>query len=918
LFPPLQAAALEGPTASKADIFYFDPSYSVTLEMILALEKASASLDYLKLEDTASRVTYTDYQKFLVSDSGCFSQKVISGRIFYTPVKEITVLEGGKSFIYSDPPLPAELKQIITDDVAGYFTPREVPADLLQGLTLDGKTVTAVSLKERTPAAAMMPTFMLTFHVKYKGEPYTIIEFGLPLGLVGFDRHVKEQAAVKDNNLLLSIGLGMGAANEIQFELDKVLSYLSDLKTDIAAVDRDDIKTIWQQASSKNQALEASTISFICSNLQTQDPGLSKLVKPYKIATLNGVRTAFLSFLPSDTPAISSGSLIAATFSNPFQNDFLRDLVRTLRSKEKASVIAAVSLLEDEEYGKFLQAGGIDIVIGPKSGENTSSKRERVELSNWSVDSHDYPDLVVARDSRGLGQISLEFGPDGALRALEARPIEPDPSAEIYDEQYCASKDKLMRHFFDSDDPLLPDIRRVYSDPANRHKYNMYFEPDFYNIAAATLRRHYNAEISLVKIRPLAVSVYGDIPSSLVRSWIKQGDRLIVAKVPGRLLKSIMPQLVFDTKTGADTDRQKYSKKDYFAVSGLTKNGAVSGLQVQPEETYLAVFPESALEALNKNPNGKNIRIIKFDSYTLDSLMLDELTALRGGKVTNAGWESSIRALIDNEPGQRPLWRINLRDLALLMTDTSVRGNKNFGSVSDSRINATNQTLLQGSGKLFSEYFSGKTRFDLGVSADYGKVTVRSINQPRLVSESADELVFESEFKQELGGYKNFLGSGKYGPFANLAYDTEFTHQTHLPFRKIVRSKAGLKLFEGSSLKEFYAAFVSEQNYTNTPAKTDYAVETGFQAVLPVPGTALTLFSEGNYRDFAYARSDTFSDLKQILELHAKLSTKLYNMVMLSPFINYYMATGKLFSGTATNTTVGISIDYNYLLKLKH
>ena len=118
-FTPAAAAAPDGPPANKADIFYFDPGYSVTLEMILALEKASASLEYLRLIDTASRVTYTDYQKFLIAETGCVSQKVVGGKIFYTPAKEITVLEGGKSFVYSDPPLPAELQQLITEDVAG-------------------------------------------------------------------------------------------------------------------------------------------------------------------------------------------------------------------------------------------------------------------------------------------------------------------------------------------------------------------------------------------------------------------------------------------------------------------------------------------------------------------------------------------------------------------------------------------------------------------------------------------------------------------------------------------------------------------------------------------------------------------------------------------------------------------------------
>lgn len=910
-------AAAEVPRKNRAEIFYFDYNYSVRFEMITALEKAAASLDYLKIEKAASRLTYTDYRNSIVEDSRGLAQKELGGQIAYTKLKATAVLKGGKSFIYSDRPLPPELRRIMEDEVSGVFTPREAAADLVQGTTRDGKTFTAVSLKEGKAAPAMMPTFMLTFRISYKGEPFTVTEVGMPLGLSGFDRRARERAAHKETARLLSIGLGTDSAEEMHLDLEKALSRLADLKTDIAAVDRDDIKALWRQSAVKNPALEHPEISFICSNFQTSDPALAGLIKPYNISVINGIRTAFLSFLPSDTPAISSGSLAAASFINPFQKDYLRELVRTLRTGEQAEVITAVSRLDGEEFSQLLKTGGIDIVIGPRSGENTSSKKTRVELTDWAADSHTFPAMIVSRDYSGLGEISVELDADGGLKAVEAGPVERDPADGPDDGRYSDLKEKLMRHFFGSEEPLLPDIRRVYPEPESRHKYNVYYASDFFNLVAAALRRQYRTEIALALISPLPISVYGDIPSSLVRTWMKPADSLIIASVPGILLKTLMPQIVFGTGAGGE-DRQKYFKKDYFAVSGLAKDGTVSGLQLQAEERYLTALSANTLEALKKNIHAKGIRIVKPEDTALDTLVLEILAGLKSGKGPDPGWERAIRRLVDNAPERRPLWRINLREMSLLMTNTAVRGSRNFAGVSDSRINASDQTLIQGSGRLFSELFLGRTRLDLGVSADFGKVTARAGNQPKVVSESADQLVFEGEFKQEMGGFNNSFGAGKYGPFANLAYDTEFTRRPALPYRKIVRGKAGFKLFEGSKLQEFYAALVGEQNYTNKPAKTDYAAETGFKAAVPVPGTALTLLSEGIYRNFAYARSDTNADLKQNLELRAKLSAKLYNSVMLSPFINYYMATGKLFGGTATNTTVGVSIDYNHLFKLKY
>ncbi len=915
LVAPLRAGAAEETAGNKANIFYFDPDFQVGIEMISALEKGAQSLSALKIEKVSTLVTYTDNRNFILDNTGRLTKQEIGGQSSYLKMKDVSVIEGGKSFLYSEPDLPEELRQIIDDGISGYFTPQQGEAELVRGTASDGRSFTAVSLKNKKPSKSITPTLMVTFQMRYKGEPLRVTEFARPLGLTEFNRKVKELTALKAGNLLLSITLGAGLANEIKMKFENNLAYLSELKTDLVAVDRDDIKIIREQAALKNPALAAPAVSFICSNLQTSDPELIRLIRPYTITALNGVKTAFISFLPSDSPVISSGTQVAASFINPFQDEFLSKLVKTLKIKEKAAVIVAVSQFEDEEFGKFLRTRGIDVVIGPKSGENLSSKKERVELMNWNRESHSFPALVAARDSRGLGKITLDFEPAGTLKAIESEPVEYDPGNELYDEQYSSFKEQMLRHFLGSDDPLLPDLRRVYTVPGSRAGYS-YGETDFYRIVTAILKEHYKTEVALARIRMLSVTVPGDIPSTLVRTWMKPDDRLVIAKVPGALLRELLP--LIEEKADGKNDSQKYLKKDFYAVSGLGADGTVSGLKIQRNEMYLAVFSEYTLAALNKLPGAKGLKIIRLDSRFLDSLVLEKLAALMGKDAINPDWERSIKELMDGIPEQKSLWRINLRNLSLLMINTEVRGNGNFGGVSDSQINTSGQTLIQGSGKVFSELFMGRTRLDLGASADYGKVTVRPANQPKLVSESADQLIFESEFKQETGSYRSFLGSGKLGPFANLAYDTEFSRQTGVAFRKIVRGKTGLKLFEGTIVQEFYAAFVGEQNYTNTPAKTNYAVETGYRVNMLIPRTALTLSSEGNYRNFAYSRSDTAADLKQRLELYAKLSTKLYGDIVLSPFVKYFMATGKLFSGTAVNTTIGVTIDYAHLFKLKY
>ena len=118
-------------------------------------------------------------------------------------------------------------------------------------------------------------------------------------------------------------------------------------------------------------------------------------------------------------------------------------------------------------------------------------------------------------------------------------------------------------------------------------------------------------------------------------------------------------------------------------------------------------------------------------------------------------------------------------------------------------------------------------------------------------------------------------------------------------------------------MQEFYAGLTTEQVYTYSPARTQYAAETGFRLAWPVPGTALTLNADGNYRNFARSRFDTVYDLKERLELNFKLSTRLYGDITINPFASYFLASGKKLSGSASNLTTGFSLEYSRLFKLK-
>jgi hypothetical protein len=302
---------------------------------------------------------------------------------------------------------------------------------------------------------------------------------------------------------------------------------------------------------------------------------------------------------------------------------------------------------------------------------------------------------------------------------------------------------------------------------------------------------------------------------------------------------------------------------------------------------------------------------------TLHEIVTGELRALKQAAKERTAWETAVKTAVANVPELRKIWRINLRSLSLQAANVGVAAPAGYASVGESRLSAVDQTRIQGSGRLVSEYYSGKFRLDSGVSADYGKVVLRPEGQPRVTAESVDQIEVESELTYRLRSFNGALGPLVIGPFAAAAYDTEFSRADPLPLRRVLRGKAGLKMFEGTNLQEFYAGLTTEQVYTYAPARTKYAAETGFRLAWPVPGTALTLLADGNYRNFARSRFDTVYDLKDRLELNAKLRTRLYGDITINPYASYFLATGKKLSGRASNLTTGFSLEYSKLFKIK-
>ncbi|HCC47213.1 MAG TPA: hypothetical protein DEQ38_03725 [Elusimicrobia bacterium] len=902
----LQALPALAETRS-ASVYYFDHEYNLISDLAGALDEVIRSSSAIKLNRAATEITFTDGARFVIERPEDLTAEELNSTTDYADSGPVDILAGGHSVLVAPQGLLARLTPALEDKARAYFSVELRPGRRLTGTSPSGIKFTAVSLPHLAAKPLWEPTLVLRHFVSADGREEVFSSIPIPLGMNGISRKMAELAADKRSAVMLSLGAGGALAGSVlSAGPARTFKYLSDTGADIASLEMADLKNLWRW--SREGGLKASSVpvEFICTNLKVSDPELARIIKPYALRNLGGEVAAFLSLVPNNEAV--RAELRGAPFevTDPADPRALQALITELRGNKKARLVVLISSLGHSDLGRLMGIGGIDALIGPKTWDNESGKRTRVDLRKWDKEAHTGPGIMVFPDSRGSGELRAEFGARGALTALEALPPPDDGREPLLYRENIYMKERIVRYFIGSGDALLPDISAL--------GHGLFFGVrNFFNLAANITRKSFSTELAVLKVTPFGSNVAGDTPSAMVRSWLGPDEPLALVSAPGFFLKNFIRKAVPAGPREGEAPAD-YAEAEYFAVSGLDETGRVAGLPVNDSETYLAVLPESLIK---DKPFIKRLPLPPGAPATLHEAVVSGLQAVKARHPSHPDWESAAWNETRNVTPPRDIWHLNLRNLSLEAVNTSITGPAAYSGVSESRLSADSQTRFQGSARLFSEYYSGKFRLDIGISADYGRTVLKPRSAPPLTTESVDQLVYQGELVYRMKNYNGKLGRLVIGPYASAAYDTEFSRADGAPLRKVLRGSAGLKLFEGAVMQELYAGLTTEQVYTYLPARLKHALEAGFRLSTPLRGTALMLNADGNYRRFARSRFDTVYDLKDRLDLNLKVSTRLYGDIMISPFVNYFWATGKKLTGAGANLTTGFALEYSKLFKIK-
>lgn len=255
--------------------------------------------------------------------------------------------------------------------------------------------------------------------------------------------------------------------------------------------------------------------------------------------------------------------------------------------------------------------------------------------------------------------------------------------------------------------------------------------------------------------------------------------------------------------------------------------------------------------------------------------------------------------------------RANFKRIALDLSSTDVYNADEYQGSSVAPLKAKSETVVKGVFDFVLEYERTNFQWNNSLFMTYGKTKTKDFAGAKDSDESSDEILLTTDYAHKLWKFKE----ADIGPFANVGYQTEFTQEDGSPRNKIVRGKAGVKLFNGIYISDLYAAGVAEVDMTYAKDTEKYAWEVGMTADYTLRDGVKFHF-DGYYRDYvSYSRFNP-EDLEYDLNLTTRMDVKMYNKFSLSPFMSYRQAHSRQAETRGSNFKIGISISYSDLFKL--
>lgn len=263
-------------------------------------------------------------------------------------------------------------------------------------------------------------------------------------------------------------------------------------------------------------------------------------------------------------------------------------------------------------------------------------------------------------------------------------------------------------------------------------------------------------------------------------------------------------------------------------------------------------------------------------------------------------------ALADDAVADKGKLTLAVRRIGLEWSQTDVKNADVYEDSPVSALKADSQTFIKAVFDTALEYSKNRFQWDNSLFMEYGETKLKPVDEPETVSENADDILLSSNLSYACWEFSGF----KFGPTVRAAYDTEFKTADGTPRQNILRTNAGISLFDNEIVKSLYLTGVYEYDFTYAGEQTSkLAAEIGWRLEYKIRD-GVKLSSNGYYREYLSYSEFVPTDLERDLSAVLRLDTNLWGDLTMGPYVQYRRARARGVDVYGSNFIMGISFNY--------
>lgn len=253
--------------------------------------------------------------------------------------------------------------------------------------------------------------------------------------------------------------------------------------------------------------------------------------------------------------------------------------------------------------------------------------------------------------------------------------------------------------------------------------------------------------------------------------------------------------------------------------------------------------------------------------------------------------------------------QLSVRRIGLDWSKTQVRNAAEYQDSPVSALNATSQDYIKGVFDTVLEYTENKFKWDNSLFMEYGKTTLKPYNEPATTDENADKILYSSDLSYSCWEFSGL----KFGPTVRAAYETQFADSEESPRQNIIRSSAGISLFDHNVIKSLYITGIHEYDFTYAHQQNSkFGAEFGWRLEYGIR-KGVKFSADGYYREYFSYSEYVPTDLERDLSAVIRLDTNLWGRFTMGPYFQYRLAKARGAEHYGSNLILGVS--FNYITK---